>query len=71
MTLKDNWQAVLKKAWSIKLLAVSMLLSGVEFVFPIFMEAPPMPRGAFAALAFTSSVAAAIARLLTQSDLKD
>lgn len=66
MRLKQNWAAVLRHAWSIRLALLAALLSGAEVVLSVFTDNPPIERGAFAALAGAVTIAAAIARLIAQ-----
>lgn len=69
MTLHHDWRAILKHAWSVKLIIASGVLSALEVVIPIFSDSPPIPRGLFALLAFTVTLTAAGARLLAQKQL--
>lgn len=64
MTLKDDWKAVLKHAWSIRLGALAALLSGAEVVVPLFADT--IPRNTFALLSFVTVVAAMVARVVAQ-----
>lgn len=66
MKLKKNWKTVLKSAWSIKLMAVAGILSGLEAALPILDDAIHIPRGLFAILSFIAVTGAAIARLVVQ-----
>jgi hypothetical protein len=65
-----NWRDVVKKAWSFRLLVLSAFLSGLEVALPIMREMlEPLqivPTGAFAALAFLTTAAAGIARIVAQ-----
>lgn len=67
MTLIDNWKAVATKAWSMRLVLLSMTLSAVEVAVPYLDQS--MPRGTFAVLAGVVSLAAALARLVAQPEL--
>ena len=67
MKLIDNWRDVIRKAWSLRLMVLAALLSGVEFVLPLFSEA--LPRGLFAVLSFLSVAGAFVARLVAQKEL--
>jgi hypothetical protein len=69
MNLIDNWKAVATKAWSMRLVLLSAVLSAIEVALPYFDGA--MPRGAFAILALVVSVSAAIARLVAQPRLHE
>jgi hypothetical protein len=65
--LADDWKDVLRKAWSIRLMILAGVLSGVEIALPLFADA--LPRGTFAALSGLSVAAAFVARLVAQKDL--
>lgn len=64
MTLIYNWKLILKKAWSVRLIAAAAVLSGIEVILPFFSDV--IPRGVFAALMFLVTVAALIARVVSQ-----
>lgn len=68
MKLSDDWKEVLRKAWSIRLMVLAGVLSGVEIAVP--MLADTLPRGTFATLSAVSVAAAFAARLVAQKDLK-
>jgi hypothetical protein len=68
MQLLPNWRAVLRRAWSIKLIVVAGLLSGLEAALPL-MDWLPVPPGVFAALSFIVTAAAFVARLIAQSSI--
>lgn len=67
MKLVDNWRRVVSKAWSIKLALVSAALSATEFALPYV--APAVSSGKFAAVAGAVSLAAALARIVSQPKL--
>lgn len=69
MKLVNNWKRVLKKAWSVRLMIVAGLLSGIEVVLPFFAES--IPRGPFAALSLIAVASAFITRLLAQKEFGD
>lgn len=64
MLLKD-WRKTLVRAWSIRLMLLAALLSGIEAALPYF-EPSGRWRGAFAALSGLVTIAALIARLTAQ-----
>ena len=68
MTINPDWKAIVKKAWSIRLMLLAGLLSAVEVVLPFFSDA--MPRGVFAALSGLSVGGAFVARLVAQKDMQ-
>lgn len=69
MMLARDWKDVLRKAWSIRLMIVAGLLSGVEVVLPLF--ATDLPRGLFAILSMVTISVAFITRLMAQKDMSD
>lgn len=75
MALIDDWRAVLRKAWSIKLILVAGVFSGLEALIQIATALDLienytwMPRGWFALLGFAASNAAFVTRLLAQKEL--
>lgn len=68
MRMRSDWKAIVKKAWSIRLMLLAGLLSAVEVVLPFFSDA--MPRGVFAALSGLSVGGAFVARLVAQKDMR-
>lgn len=67
MKLDEHWQEILRRAWSVRLMALAAVLSGIEVILPLFGEL--FDRGVFAALSFAAVVAAFVARLAAQKDL--
>ena len=67
MKLSYGWKEILKKAWSVRLMIVAALLSGIEVILPFFATA--VPPGIFAALSFLAVSSAFVARLVAQKDL--
>ena len=69
MNLLADWKEIVKKAWSVRLMVVAGLLSGIEVVLPMFDGA--IPRGVFAGASGVVTMAAFVARLLAQKNLGD
>jgi hypothetical protein len=69
MKLIENWRDIAKRAWSMRLMVLAALLSGVEIVLPLFSEA--LPRGLFAVLSFLAVAGAFVARLIAQKGLSE
>lgn len=67
MKLTCDWKEILKKAWSVRLMILAALLSGVEVALPFFSSV--IPAGIFAALSFLAVSTAFVARLVAQKDL--
>lgn len=67
MKLYDNWQEIVRKAWSIRFMILAGVLSGVEVVLPLFADR--FPNGVFAAMSGACVAAAFVARLVAQKDV--
>lgn len=64
MSLIENWQLILKKAWSVRLAVLSVLLSAAEAIVPLFIDV--LPRNTFTILAALSAIGGAAARIIAQ-----
>lgn len=69
MTLLSNWREILRKAWSIRLLLLAGLLSGIEAALPFIDDR--LPRGVFALLSLIVTAGAFVARLVAQKGVLD
>jgi hypothetical protein len=69
MKLISNWRAVLRYAWSIRLLVLAGLLSGAEIALPLIQDLLPIPRGVFAGLSFIATAGGLVARLVAQQSV--
>jgi hypothetical protein len=69
MKLIPNWQKVLRKAWSVRLMYIASILTGCEAVLPLVSNV--VPQGSFAALSFFVVTGALLARFLVQQELHD
>lgn len=69
MKLYPNWRDILRKAWSVRLMLVAALLSGIEVAVPIFYTAADFPPGVFAAASAMVTAAALVARIVAQKDV--
>lgn len=61
----ENWKRVLRYAWSVRLITLAAMLSGLEVMLPM-LEITAMPPGMFAALSGLVSAAALFARVVAQ-----
>lgn len=66
MKLVANWREVLRYAWSIKLMVLAGLFSGLEVALPFMRDFFPLDPGVFAALAFLTTAGAFVSRLIAQ-----
>jgi hypothetical protein len=68
MKLVENWDAILKKAWSVKFSILASVLGACEVVTQMIKPAG-IPDGMFAGIAALTSLLAGIARILQQEEL--
>jgi hypothetical protein len=66
MRLVSDWKEILQKAWSVRLIVLAGVLTGIEAIIPFFGKDIPGIR----ILTLVVVAAALIARLLAQKDLK-
>lgn len=69
MKLIGDWELVLKRAWSARLMVLAALLSGAEVALPFFTEM--IAPGIMAALSLIVVSAAFIARFVAQQGVGD
>lgn len=67
MGLREDWREILRKAWSVRLMLIAGLLSGLEVALPFF--AADLPRNLFAGLSALVVGAALVARIVAQKDM--
>jgi hypothetical protein len=65
--LNGNWRDIIKKAWSVRFIALAGFLSGLEAILPFFHRS--FPPGVFAGLSFFAVAGAFVARIVAQKDL--
>lgn len=69
MRIISNWRAVLRRSSSFWLNVLASFLSGAEIVVQVFLDEPPLPRGAFAVAALLTTMAAGVARFVAQKSI--
>ncbi len=69
MKLVSNWRAVLKHAWSVRLLLLAGVLSGLEVALPLLDGILPVPPTTFAVLSGLCVCMAFVARLVAQESV--
>ncbi len=72
MRLLKNWRTILVRAWSIRLMILAGVLSGIEVFVQIVLALGldlPVPPMVFAALSALASTGALIARLVAQEGI--
>lgn len=67
--LRADWLNLLHYAWSIRLLALSLVLDVVEFVVDAMVDDPPIPLRQYLVLSAVIKLAAGIARLFAQAQI--
>ena len=67
VSLYPNWKQIIRKAWSIRFMAMAALLSACEVVLPLYEDT--IPRNIFASLSFFFVTAAFISRIVAQRDV--
>lgn len=67
MKLYDNWRDILRKAWSVRLMALAAVMSAAEVIVPLYADA--IPQSLFAVLSGVSVAGAFVARLVAQKDV--
>ena len=71
MDLLPGWQDILRRAWSIRLIALAFALTVAEVAFSVLSPgALGLPAGTFAVLSGLASAGAFVARILAQGDDK-
>ena len=72
MRLANDWRVVLRHAWSIRLIVIAGILSGIEAVLPL-IGAFPVSETIQIAIAIATPIvvaAAFVARIVAQEKLK-
>lgn len=64
-----NWKRILTRAWSIRLIVLAGLLTGLEVALPYLPIA--MPPAWFGTASLVTSALATIARITAQRDMDD
>lgn len=67
MKVLKDWKLLVRKAWSLRLMAIAAVLSGLEAISPF--AAPWLGQRTFALVMFGVVAAAFVARLLAQKGL--
>ena len=71
MRLTANWRAVMAHAWSVRLMLLAALLSGLEVALPLIHGFFPLDPGVFALLSFFATAGAFIARFVAQKGISN
>lgn len=73
MALIPDWKSIIKKAWSVRFMALAAFLSGLESIAAIAGDsiAKQFPTGLYAAVVGVITSLALVARILAQNEAKD
>ena len=66
---KSDWKQILQKAWSVRLIILAGIFTGLEVVVPLLNDA--FPRNTFAVLSGITTAAALIARVMMQRNMDE
>jgi hypothetical protein len=66
-----TWRDILKRAWSVRFMALAAIFSGLEVAVPLLEGILPVSRGEFAILSGLCTAAALVARVVAQRDLPE
>lgn len=69
-TLHEDWRLIIKKAWSLKLNALALVLGALE-VWVGMVKPDGVPPLLFASLSSLVTVGAMMARVMAQKELSD
>ena len=67
MRLYDNWKEIVRRSWSLRVIILAGVLSGLEMILPFYSD--EIPRNLFAVLSFVAVSAAFVARLVAQKGI--
>ena len=68
MTLHENWQTLVRKAWSVRFMVMAFVFTMAEVMLPFFSDSVP-PR-VFAVMSGLAVAGAFVSRLIAQKDMK-
>lgn len=71
MRLVQDWKRVLQRAWSVRLMLIAAVLSGLEVAMPYLDGYVDIPPRLFALLSGLTVAAAFIARIVAQRNIPD
>ena len=69
-TLVPDWKTILRHAWSVRLMIVAALLSGLEVALPLLQGFLPIRPGVFALLSGLVVAGAFVARIVAQKKIR-
>ena len=66
MRLIPDWRLVLRYGWSVRLIVLAGVLTGLEAVLPLLPDFLPIPPRFFAVLTFVVVMGALVSRFVAQ-----
>ena len=67
MRLLSNWKRIVRRAWSVRLIAIAGVLTGLESIIPMWVDS--IPRPVFSMLLLAVITLAMVARFVAQEGL--
>jgi len=67
-TFRDDWHIVLKKAWSIRFIIMSIVFQSTDLLLPIYSD--KFTRGIFSSLSIISAALSFYSKFVVQEDVK-
>lgn len=71
MKISDDWHIVLKKAWSVRFMALAAVFAGLEAAMPYLQGYLPVSPETFGALSGLSTAAALFSRFIAQEGVEE
>ena len=68
MQIKHDWRDVVRRAWSVKFMALAFVFTMAEVMLPFFSDA--VPPKLFAVLSGLAVAGAFVSRLIAQKDMQ-
>lgn len=69
MKLVHNWRDVLRHAWSVRLILLAGLLTGLEAAMPLMYDVVPVEQSTIAVITLAVVMAAFVARFIAQNSV--
>jgi hypothetical protein len=71
MQLVWNWKAIVKRAWSMRLMLLAVVFSGLEVALPLLEDVTSLDKGVFSALCGLTVMIAMVSRIVYQPSVRE
>lgn len=71
MKISDDWKIVMKRAWSVRFMAMAAFFAGVNAAVPYLQGYLPVSERAFGTLTGLATAAALFSRFIAQRGVED